>query len=66
MSGDAGVSEPRRYLYEIRLVLAEQSKLVRVRAPDADHARATLALQYPGWRAVHTTRWGGDDWVLAP
>jgi hypothetical protein len=58
-------TEPQRYLFEVTLILAEQSKVVRVREPDATHARATLAAHYPGWQPVEIQRWGGEGWVVA-
>jgi hypothetical protein len=55
-----------RELYEVRLALAGESRLVRLRAENLDAARAIIAAHYPGWdlRAVH--RWVGEGWVVAP
>jgi hypothetical protein len=62
------VSEPgpERVLYEVRLALAGEVRLVRLRAESVDEARAVLATHYPGWHPLKVHRWVGEGWVASP
>jgi hypothetical protein len=61
-------SEPHseRILFEVRLVLADRSQVVRVRDSDVATAHATLRAHYPGWEPVSTVRWQGEGWASVP
>jgi hypothetical protein len=59
-------STPPRDLYEVRLVLAHEFRLVRLRAESPEAARAVLAAHYPGWDPLEVTRWAGEGWVVTP
>ena len=56
---------PTRELYEVRLALARECRLVRLRAESVDEACAVVANHYPGWDALEIHRWAGEGWVVA-
>lgn len=50
-------------LYEVRLGLASETRLVRVRAPDPEQAIHDVLTQFPGWAFVDLVRWQGESWI---
>jgi hypothetical protein len=57
--------DPVRELYEVRLALAGECRLVRLRAESLEAARAIIADHYPGWDLRDVHRWVGEGWVVA-
>lgn len=58
-------AEDERTLYEIRLRLADDTRVVRVRHMDADRAVADVTASYPGWVVDTVTRWADGAWLPA-
>ncbi|HJY46683.1 MAG TPA: hypothetical protein VJ301_18865 [Propionibacteriaceae bacterium] len=54
-----------RVLYECRLVLASDCRIVRVREATPEQAIATVGATYPGWTVLTVHQWAGEGWVPA-
>jgi hypothetical protein len=50
-------------LYEVRLGLASETRLVRVRAIGPEYAVREVCDQFPGWHFLEVRQWHGEGWV---